>query len=249
MEQSESINELALAVSKAQAVILAAKKDSDNPFFKSSYADLASVWEACRKPLTDNGLCVIQTTSPECDGRVMIITTLAHSSGQWVRGKLAIKPVKDDPQSLGSAITYGRRYALAAITGVAPDDDDDGEKAMGRDKDNPKPQSKAGTLPKTTQNPPEDVISEAQRKRLYAIAKGHKWADEAIKGYLLRQYHVEHTAQIKKTDYEAICAYFGKPPQDNRPADCAKNRVDCKHATLDPATATIMCVDGQTCGF
>ena len=129
--QSPQINELATALAKAQGIMQTAKKDSSNPFFKSVYADLASVWEACREALSSNGLCVIQTTDNN-NGSVIVITTLIHSGGQWIRGNLRIKPVKDDPQGIGSAITYARRYALAAIIGVAPDEDDDGEGAMGR---------------------------------------------------------------------------------------------------------------------
>ncbi len=131
-----SINELAAALSKAQAEIKGATKDSKNTFFKSSYADLASVWEACRIPLTKNGLAVIQTTDVIADtggDTTLLVTTLVHSSGQYIQGRYPIHPVKNDPQSLGSAITYARRYALQAIVGIAPDDDD-GEAAMGREK-------------------------------------------------------------------------------------------------------------------
>lgn len=133
-----SINELAAALSKAQAEIKGATKDSKNTFFKSSYADLASVWEACRIPLTKNGLAVIQTTDVIADtggDTTLLVTTLVHSSGQYIQGRYPIHPVKNDPQSLGSAITYARRYALQAIVGIAPDDDD-GEAAMGREKAN-----------------------------------------------------------------------------------------------------------------
>lgn len=132
MEMSESINELSGALSKAQARIIGALKDAANPFFKSKYADLSSVWDAVREPLTANGLAVIQTTSAPPDGSSVIVTTmLAHSSGQWVRDSLVLQPTKRDPQGIGSAITYGRRYALAAITGC-PQIDDDGEAAVGR---------------------------------------------------------------------------------------------------------------------
>lgn len=122
-EQSEEVGELALALSKAQGMITGALKDSANPFFKSKYADLASVWDACREGLSKNELAVIQTTSGDCEN-VTIITTLVHSSGQWIRGSLTIKPAKPDAQAVGSVITYGRRYGLAAITGVAQVDDD-----------------------------------------------------------------------------------------------------------------------------
>jgi len=128
--QSENINELALALSKAQAGITGALKDSANPFFKSKYADLASCWDACRRQLTDNGLCVIQTTDL-IDGLVVVRTTLAHSSGQWISGVLPVKAKDDGPQAQGSGITYARRYALAAIVGLAQIDDD-AEAAQGR---------------------------------------------------------------------------------------------------------------------
>lgn len=123
MNHSEQINEIAAALSKAQAVISGAVKDKTNPHFRSDYADLASVWEACRKPLTDNGLSVAQTAATD-EGRVCVTTLLMHASGQWISDTLAMRPTKDDPQGVGSCITYARRYALAAMVGVAPEDDD-----------------------------------------------------------------------------------------------------------------------------
>lgn len=129
-EQSEQINELAGALAKAQGKITGALKDSANPFFKSKYADLASVWDACRAALSENGIAVIQLTESD-DSGVFVITLLAHSSGQWVRSRLRLTPKDTSPQGLGSAITYGRRYALAAAVGVAQVDDD-GNAASGR---------------------------------------------------------------------------------------------------------------------
>jgi hypothetical protein len=107
--------------------------DSENPFFHSKYADLSSVWEACRELLTKNGLAVVQTMGGETHESVTVITTLAHISGQWIRGGLTMKPTKQDPQGIGSAITYARRYALASIVGVCPEDDD-GAAASGTNK-------------------------------------------------------------------------------------------------------------------
>jgi hypothetical protein len=130
-EQSEQIGELAKALAVAQGKITGALKDSSNPFFKSRYADLASVWDACRGPLSENGLAVMQLTESD-DAGVYVSTTLAHSSGQWMRSRLRLQPKDGTPQGLGSAITYGRRYALAAIVGVAQVDDD-GNAASGRD--------------------------------------------------------------------------------------------------------------------
>ena len=126
--QSEQINELADALAKAQQSIAGAQKGSENPHFKSKYADLADVWSACRQHLTANGLSVVQ--SPGFDGQSVTMTTLLlHSSGQWVRGNLSI-PLggKITPHTIGSAITYARRYALGGFASVAPEDDD-GNKA------------------------------------------------------------------------------------------------------------------------
>jgi len=134
--QSEQINELAAALSKAQASITGALKDSANPFYKNRYADLASCWDACRKQLTDNNLSVIQTTDIVAD-TVVVRTMLAHSSGQWISGILPVKAKDDGPQAQGSGITYARRYALAAMVGLAQIDDD-AEAAQGRTGINPR---------------------------------------------------------------------------------------------------------------
>jgi hypothetical protein len=126
--KSESIKELALALSKAQGLFDHAKKDVSNDFFKKNYADLASVIDAAKKPLSDNGLSIVQLVDTDQDGSVSLETILMHISGEWISGKYPIKPMKPDPQSYGSAITYARRYAFSAITGIAADDDD-GESA------------------------------------------------------------------------------------------------------------------------
>lgn len=123
IEQSTEIAELAAALSKAQGKITGALKDSANPFFKSKYADLASVWDACREQLAANGLAVVQVNGNDNE-RITVTTMLVHGSGQWIRGACSAKPAKDDAQATGSVITYLRRYGLAAITGVAQVDDD-----------------------------------------------------------------------------------------------------------------------------
>ena len=137
MNQSESIAALAAALSKAQSAITGALKDSANPFFKSKYADLASCWDACRSQLAANNLAVIQTTEVTEAGTVLV-TTLAHSSGEWMRGYLPVLTKDAGPQGQGSGLTYARRYALAAIVGLAQIDDD-GEAAQARGKKEPTP--------------------------------------------------------------------------------------------------------------
>ena len=137
MNQSESIAALAAALSKAQSAITGALKDNANSFFKSKYADLASCWDACRQQLAANNLAVIQTTEVTEAGTVLV-TTLAHSSGEWMRGYLPVLTKDSGPQGQGSGLTYARRYALAAIVGLAQIDDD-GEAAQARGKKEPTP--------------------------------------------------------------------------------------------------------------
>ena len=122
------MKELATAMAKAQAEIKAALKDSKNPHFKSSYADLTSVWDACRNALTKNGLSVIQI--PNFEGEeVWLETRLLHASGESISGRYPLRPQQQTPQGYGSALTYARRYSLAAIVGVVADEDDDGNAA------------------------------------------------------------------------------------------------------------------------
>lgn len=120
----EGTDKIALALSKVQASIQPAKANQKNPYFNSTYADLASCWGAIREPMAAEGLSVTQTFSPGPNGEVMINSILMHSSGQKIYSTLPVKPAKPDPQSLGSAITYGRRYALMALVGISTNDDD-----------------------------------------------------------------------------------------------------------------------------
>ncbi len=128
MNQSESINELAGALAKAQGEIRNAPKDSLNPHFKAKYADLASVWSVIRDPLSKNGLSVVQLVS-DGPATITVTTKLLHSSGQWIEGSIMMEPTGRQPQQVGSCITYARRYGLSAMVGVAPDDDDDAQLA------------------------------------------------------------------------------------------------------------------------
>lgn len=129
MQKSPDINEIASALAKAQSKMALAERDTMNPFFNKTYADLASVWEACRGPLTENGLSVIQC--PSADGTMVTVDTmLLHASGQWFSSSLTVVSKKDDAQGIGSVITYLRRYSLQSMVGVAPDDDD-GNAAVG----------------------------------------------------------------------------------------------------------------------
>lgn len=138
-DESPSIAALAGALAKAQGAFKAAPKSSNNPFFSSKYADLASVMGVVREPLSVNGLAVTQRLTNSTDG-VIITTMLMHGSGEWIRDRLSVRiepTVSKDGkkqawiQAFGSAVTYARRYALSSMLGVAADDDDDGNEAAG----------------------------------------------------------------------------------------------------------------------
>lgn len=166
MKSSETINELATALCKAQGELKGVPKDSDNPFFNSMYASLEGVISYCKPILHKNGLSVVQ--GPSGDGDVVIVhTRLMHTSGQWIETETAVKPVpaKIDrgsaekavtPQATGSAITYARRYGYMAIIGVAAADDDDGSAASKIEKGYTLPQEDLGTF--------EDAVKDVRKR-------------------------------------------------------------------------------------
>jgi len=123
MNLENSTPELFAALAKMQGEVENATKGSLNPHFKSKYADLAEVLNTVRPVLAANGLSVIQ--SPSFDGAVChVTTTLAHSSGGYIYGTMSCVPAKMDGQGVGSSTTYLRRYSLAAVCGIAQEDDD-----------------------------------------------------------------------------------------------------------------------------
>jgi hypothetical protein len=123
MNTSDTINEIAGALAKAQAEIQNVVKDAKNPHFKSDYATLDAITDTVRPVFAKHGLAVVQMPS-YADGIVTVETLLTHSSGQWIRGATAAPIAKADPQGVGSACTYLRRYSLAAIAALAQTDDD-----------------------------------------------------------------------------------------------------------------------------
>lgn len=131
IEHSPSIEELSKALHQAQASLNGVVKDAKNPHFKSRYATLENVIDAAKTPLQSAGLAFTQAPGAIVDGSVEITTMLMHSSGQWLRSTLHVPLSKRDAQAVGSAITYGCRYALMATLGLPPVDDD-AESAMER---------------------------------------------------------------------------------------------------------------------
>lgn len=135
--KSENINELAKALLSFQGDLKPVATNQGNTFFNHPYADLNSIWEAVRLPLHENGLSVVQTVQGQGHDW-FLVTTLCHTSGQWLEGSIPLILTKSDMQGLGSAITYARRYGIAAILGISQYDDD-ADRAVGR---GPQPQPK-----------------------------------------------------------------------------------------------------------
>jgi hypothetical protein len=200
VERSEQLNELAAALAKAQGAMQGAAMDRANPFFKSKYATLNSIWDAIRKPLADNGLAVVQTPD-QVDGDVILRTLLVHASGQWIVSDLRMRPAKADPQGIGSALSYARRYALAAMVGATSDEDDDGNGATQPQAQPQKaqPQARPAAAPAESSTdsdkdfeslgamgpaaPDKTGPSNAQLARIHIIAKKLYPDNEAIAGY------------------------------------------------------------------
>lgn len=159
MKMSESITNLATALAKAQSLIKPAIYDSNNPHFRSRYASLTSVMEACRDALSANQIAVIQDAEVN-DKTVTVTTMLLHASGEFISSSLSMPFAQATPQAIGSSLTYAKRYSLSSLVGITSDEDDDGEAGS----NSPKSQgfkdvqvtpAKEQTKPTTTSNTTE----------------------------------------------------------------------------------------------
>lgn len=185
--QSYEINELTAALAKAQAEIEVAGRKETNPFFKSKYADLAELIKVSRPALTKNGLAVIQQIITDDDGMTWLHTIMTHSCGQWIETRMRVIPIKNDPQSFGSCVTYLRRYCYSALVNIAvSDEDDDGEAAM---YDQRQVFAK-GTALNTKYNPKENIqetITKEQREEMeYELESYTDIAEMIMDGFKIR---------------------------------------------------------------
>jgi hypothetical protein len=206
MKTSESITKIAEALTKAQAAMKPALKDSRNPHFNSKYADLTSVWDAIRTPLTDNGLSVLQLVGTNEAEKTTLTTRVLHVSGEWIESTWAIPIGKQDPQGLGSALSYARRYALAAAVGVVQDDDD-ANAAMPAQKPvqtfQPKHFSLADAIEEIQSS---TTMEELQSKftRLYSEAKASKSSVEALTAAKDEMKEKLGTAPVRKYELKTL---------------------------------------------
>ncbi len=194
MKTSESLSKISAALLAAQKQITFASKDAKNPAFRSTYADLPAVIDAIKPALNEQGIAFVQTLSPSEPGFLAITTRLMHESGEWVEDTATIPLQKLDPQGYGSAVTYGRRYSLASITGLYQDDDD-GNAASG-----PK------TAPKVAK------VTERQAETLQALA-GEVGADVAVFfAYVAKNTgaDIDKWSDIPATAYDSCIAALNK---------------------------------------
>jgi hypothetical protein len=133
IHHSDDIKEFVSALAKAQGQMKPAVFNRTNPHYKNKYADFTSCMDACREPLSSNGLALMQFPAT-VEGKLNLITMIAHTSGQWIKGEFPLIPSKMDSQGIGSSMTYAKRYSLCGMLGIVSDAeiDDDGEAAVGR---------------------------------------------------------------------------------------------------------------------
>lgn len=215
IETSESTAKLDAALAKAQGEIEAASKDKVNPAFRSKYADLSSVWAAIRPALAKHGISVTQWPIHSEDGRLHIVTRLAHD-GEWIRAHFSIPVQKQDPHGYGSATTYAKRFSLAACVGVVADDDDDGNAASGKRADPPVPHAKPEAMPSVNGTPGASKAgSRAAYERMIASIRNAatlralgEWYEANVKAIdalppdwldELRMEYVDRQSDLKKT--------------------------------------------------
>lgn len=195
--KSESLKELFTALAKAQAEMKAAGLNSENPYFKSKYADLEEIVTASRPALSKNGLSVIQQILPNDDGQNILHTILAHNSGEWIESRMRILPSKPDVQSLASYITYIRRYSYAAIVGVVVGgEDDDGERDVATQRET----FAKGVALNTKYNPREESYEPLTKEQLdeinYELSEYPDIAQQVLDGL-----KIQNLADIPKSKY------------------------------------------------
>lgn len=210
MEKSEDISLLAIALTKAQVSIKGAIKDSKNPFYKSSYADLESVWDACKDALKESQLAVSQLFGFTDSGIDYIETVLMHESGQWISGKQRLYLKEQTPQAMGSATTYNRRISLSAILSMIQVDDDGHGASYPQEGNFQKAAQTAMSRPMGPINHgPSQIVSgskvtEAQLRRLFAVSKSVNISDEQIKELMKKLGLPESRKDLDRGQYDKL---------------------------------------------
>jgi hypothetical protein len=201
MKQSDTIDKLIPAFIAFQSDMPSVPKDSENPAFsrgekKSKYASLGAITEATRPHLAKHGLGFTQWMSNR-DGMQLIVTRIMHTSGQWMEDDgYILNPTKNDPQGMGSAVTYARRYTLGASLGIITEDDDDGNKASEPVKKlTPVPKAEPKTLEEPDWFTEQGELNEKGILAAKSIADGMEWAK------IEKYYLIDKGTKQAVTDY------------------------------------------------
>jgi len=211
MEHSEQIGDLIGALATARKKFKAVKRTAVNPYYGQKYAELSDYINASSDGLAEANLAVVQTPvyNPE-EQSVTVTTLVAHVSGQWVLDRLWMPVNKADAQGVGSAVTYGRRYAYAAMLNLAAEgEDDDANAAVGTtqkdrrgEKSTDKDESKGRT------------INAAQLRAVWSAFKSGGKTEEQFRGFLATRYRIEHSKEILKKDLDDILKWLQTTPED-----------------------------------
>jgi monoamine oxidase len=173
MKTSENINELAKALAAAQGEMVNPLTDKPNPFFKSKYLTLAGLIDAIRGPLSKHGLAYVQTTELG-DQFLFVRTTLMHTSGQWIESEYPIIIDVAKPQTMGSAMTYAKRYSLGALLGIAAEEDDDANTLHPEKNPNGNGSKPVATYPKARSREPFARLDQ-QINKFTSLDELHEW--------------------------------------------------------------------------
>lgn len=190
--RSEELNELFSALCKTQSEMKVAGLNSENPFFKSNYADLTEIVRVSRPVLTRHGLSVLQQVTQNEEGGNVLVTILAHNSGQWISSMMKITPTKPDIQAFASYMSYLKRYSYAALIGVVTgDEDDDGERAIAERVPYSKPNG-------NHTNSSEAVTKEQLDMLNYELRETPELAEEVMK-----KLQIQTLAEMPKIKFQA----------------------------------------------
>lgn len=190
MNQSESINELATALSKAQGELKNSALDKKNSFRGNDYSSLTAVWGVCRDPLSKNGLSVTQCPFINNEW-TCLETTLLHTSGQWMKSTVQISRIEAKMEDFGKAMTYARRYALCCIVGVSPSEEEEDDGAA---------EASGKTKPKEE---PRQTINKDQIAQISSLVnKMDKEGIKAFMDFLNKDLKVTTIIEIPKEEFE-----------------------------------------------
>lgn len=227
---------MAAALAKVQGKLKPVALDTINPFFKSEYAS----YQACRMEaqphLAEAGLAVSHFPVILPDGRPALECILSHSSGQFICGVYPLNPVKNDPQSLGSATTYAKRYSFKAMVGIFDKEDDDGNAATHAPRsENHAPASaaprqpvrpaaqagsqKAGEPPGDKPKPKPGAPTDKQLARLWAIASAAGWTKSGVKVHCEEKWGISSSKDLNRAQYDELCDFIEKNPAEDIPSD------------------------------